>query len=72
MNHQKDSGKEFTSEQIQWLNDIKEHIASSANVTLEDMDYSPFSQKGGLSKLYKIFGDDYTKILSELNEALIS
>jgi type I restriction enzyme, R subunit len=69
---QKESGKEFTPEQIQWLNDIKEHIASSANVTLEDMDYSPFSQKGGLSKLYKIFGDDYEKILSELNKVLIS
>jgi type I restriction enzyme, R subunit len=69
---QKESGKEFTPEQIQWLNDIKEHIASSANVTLEDMDYSPFSQKGGLAKLYKIFGDDYEKILSELNKVLIS
>jgi type I restriction enzyme, R subunit len=36
------------------------------------MDYSPFSQKGGLAKLYKIFGDDYEKILSELNKVLIS
>ena len=51
---------------------IKKHITSSISISLEDMDYTPFNQKGGRQKLYAIFGDDYEKILSELNEALIN
>jgi len=39
---------------------------------LEDLDLSPFNQKGGRLKLYNIFGDDYQKILEELHEVLIS
>lgn len=69
---QESSGRKFTLEQKQWLLMIKEHIASSVSVTLEDLDLAPFNQKGGRLKLYKIFGDDYQKILEELHEVLIS
>ena len=66
------SGREFSEEQKEWLVMIKEHIASSVSISLEDMDYAPFNQKGGIMKLFKIFGDDYENILSELHEVLIS
>ena len=69
---QESTGRKFTQEQKQWLGMIKEHIASSVSVTLEDLDLSPFNQKGGRLKLYNIFGDDYQKILEELHEVLIS
>ena len=69
---QESSGRKFTQEQKEWLVMIKEHIASSISVSLEDMDLSPFNQKGGRVKLYEIFGDDYEKILKELHEVLIS
>jgi len=69
---QESSGRKFTLEQKQWLGMIKEHIASSVSVTLDDLDLAPFNQKGGRLKLYNVFGDDYQKILEELHEVLIS
>jgi len=69
---QESSGRKFSDEQKEWLVMIKEHIASSVSISLEDMDYAPFNQKGGRMKLFKIFGDDYENILSELHEVLIS
>jgi len=72
LENQQSSGKKFTSEQKEWLVMIKDHIAASASITIDDMDLSPFTQKGGRVKLYQIFGDDYEKILQELHETLIS
>ena len=69
---QESSGRKFSAEQKEWLVMIKEHIASSVSISLADMDYAPFNQKGGRMKLFKIFGDDYENILSELHEVLIS
>jgi type I restriction enzyme, R subunit len=69
---QESSGRKFTQEQKEWLVMIKDQIAASISATIEDMDYSPFVQKGGRIKLHKLFGDDYEKILSELHEVLIS
>ena len=69
---QESSGKTFTPEQKEWLVMIKEHIARAAEISIGDMDYTPFNQKGGRVKYYEIFGDDYEKILSEMHEALVS
>ena len=69
---QESSGRAFSDEQKEWLVMIKKHIAASVSITLDDMDYTPFNQKGGRMKLFEIFGDDYEKILSELHEALIN
>lgn len=69
---QETSGRKFTLEQKEWLVMIKDQISASMLAKLDDMDYSPFVQKGGRMKLYKLFGDDYEKILSEMHEVLIS
>ena len=69
---QESSGKTFTTEQKEWLVMIKEHIARAAEISIGDMDYTPFNQKGGRVKYYEMFGDDYEKILSEMHEALVS
>ena len=66
------SGRKFTPEQKDWLLMIKDHIASSANITLEDMEYTPFIKKGGLVRMSKVFGDDYEKILIEIQNKLTS
>ena len=59
MSNQESSGKQFTAEQKQWLVMIKEHIAASAEIKLDDMDYAPFNQKGGRVKFYETFGEEY-------------
>jgi len=69
---QESKGRKFNQEQKDWLLMIKDQIATSISATLEDMDDIPFSEKGGRIKLYKLFGEDYQKILEELHEVLIS
>ena len=49
---------------------IRDHIASSIHIDRDDLEMSPFDGKGGLRKMYKLFGTDTDKILDELNDAL--
>jgi type I restriction enzyme, R subunit len=62
--------KEFDGEQVHWLEMIKDHIAGSLSIETDDFEYAPFSQEGGLGKVYQLFGDELSGILDELNEAL--
>jgi hypothetical protein len=48
----------YTEEQMEWLRMIKDHVASSFHIELEDLDYNPFDTQGGRGKMYKLFGDD--------------
>ena len=67
---QEQLGKKFTTEQMDWLIKIKDHIASSLAIEKDDFELSPFYEEGGLIKAYKIFGDELDGILKELNQAL--
>ena len=63
-------GKRFTPEQKEWLNMIKEHIATSLTVGIDDFENVPFNQKGGAVKAYQLFGKELNKTLEELNTVL--
>jgi type I restriction enzyme R subunit len=63
-------GETFTPEQRQWLEDIRDHIAASLQIEVDDFDYVPFAQKGGVGKAYQVFGDRLPGLLNELNEVL--
>jgi type I restriction enzyme R subunit len=63
-------GKKFTEEQLNWLEMIRDHIAGNLSIETDDFEYAPFSQEGGLGKIYQLFGDELNDILDELNEAL--
>jgi type I restriction enzyme R subunit len=67
---QEGSGKKFTSEQMEWLTMIKEHIATSLSIGVDDFEYAPFHERGGAVKLYQLFGQQLNGILEELNERL--
>lgn len=60
----------FTPDQLAWLKLIRDHIATSLSIELDDLDYTPFNQEGGLGKAHQLFGDQLPKLLEELNEAL--
>ena len=62
--------KEFDEEKLHWLEMIKDHIAGNLSIETDDFEYAPFSQEGGLGKVYQLFGDELNDILDELNEAL--
>jgi type I restriction enzyme, R subunit len=60
----------FDSDQLAWLNLIRDHIATSLSIDQDDFDYAPFSQRGGLGKAHQLFGEQLPKLLDELNEVL--
>jgi type I restriction enzyme R subunit len=72
LKEQEEKGKRFTSEQLQWLEMIKDHIASSLAINKDDFELSPFYEEGGLIKAYQIFGNQLEEILNELNEVLVA
>jgi type I restriction enzyme R subunit len=61
----------FDSKQKQWLIMIKDHIASSLWVAVEDLELSPFYEKGGPVRFYTVFGSQSDHILDELNKVLL-
>ncbi|NLG83574.1 MAG: DEAD/DEAH box helicase family protein [Firmicutes bacterium] len=67
---QEKAGRSFTSVQMEWLRLIKDHIATSLSISLEDLDYAPFHEKGGAIKADQIFSGRLIETLRELNEAL--
>jgi type I restriction enzyme R subunit len=60
----------FTSEQMEWLRMMKEHIAASIHIGKDDLDYAPFDAQGGIGKMWQLFGDQTDTIIDEINEAL--
>ena len=62
--------KEFSEEQMAWLEMIKDHIATSLHIEMDDFESIPFQAKGGTIKVYQLFGDALDTILEALNERL--
>lgn len=60
----------FTTEQMDWLRMIKDHVVSSYHIELEDLDYTPFDSQGGRGKMHQLFGNQMEAIINELNEVL--
>ncbi|MDD3179245.1 MAG: type I restriction-modification enzyme R subunit C-terminal domain-containing protein [Opitutaceae bacterium] len=63
-------GTVFTSEQLAWLNLIRDQIATTCSIESDDFEFAPFSQRGGLGKAHQLFGEQLAKLLDELNMAL--
>ncbi|MBT6341210.1 MAG: DEAD/DEAH box helicase family protein [Desulfobacula sp.] len=62
--------KMYTKDQLHWLEMIKDHIAGNLSIESDDFEYAPFSQEGGLGKVFELFGDGLNNILFELNKTL--
>jgi len=67
---QERNGRRFTDEQRQWLEAIRDHIATSLVMELDHFELVPFDQRGGLGKAHQVFGGELTPLLSELNQVL--
>lgn len=63
-------GVQFTDEQQQWLEEIKDYIVSNAYMELTDVqDY--LGHKGGIIKAKQVFGQELQPILDDLSLALV-
>ena len=60
----------FTEEQMEWLRMMKDFIAQSIHLDRDDFELSPFVERGGLGKAWKVFGDQTFQLIDELNENL--
>ena len=66
----KETGVIFTADQRAWLELIRDQIATTLSIEIDDFDSVPFNQIGGLGKAHQLFGGELEKLLNELNEVL--
>ena len=64
------AGEKFTGEQLEWLHMIRDHIAASVHLDRDDLETAPFDAKGGMGRMYQLFGDSMDGVIDELNEAM--
>ena len=67
---QAQAGTAFTTEQLHWLDMIREHIAGNLTIVPDDFEYSPFAQEGGMGRVYQLFGAELSKVLEAMNREL--
>ena len=70
MTHHSGGGEKFNEEQMEWLRMIRDHITHSFHLERGDLDMAPFDGKGGLGRMYQLFGERMDGVIDELNEAL--
>jgi type I restriction enzyme R subunit len=69
--HQED-GDSFSQQQLEWLNMMKDHIATSAAMNKSDLQLDPFNQRGGIHRAHELFGEDLDTMIEELNQELVA
>jgi type I restriction enzyme R subunit len=69
---QANNGRQFTAEQRGWLEQIRDRIVVDLEVRMQDFDETPFAERGGLGKVWSLFGDELEKIVDELNRELVA
>ncbi|MGI8794349.1 MAG: type I restriction-modification enzyme R subunit C-terminal domain-containing protein, partial [Acidimicrobiales bacterium] len=67
---QRNAGRTFTDEQLDWLRLIRDHIAASLSIGPRELLDPPFSQRGGLGRARELFGQELDALLTELTEAI--
>lgn len=67
---QQAQGVSFDRLQSQWLEMIRDHIAGSLTITIDDFFEPPFTQHGGLARARRVLGDNLDRLLDELTEVL--
>ena len=71
LSEQQQAGRKFSDEQVRWLTMVATHVAQSMTFDpADDYDLPPFSQEGGATAAYMLFGRELNDLVAELNEAL--
>uniref|UniRef100_UPI0035699156 type I restriction-modification enzyme R subunit C-terminal domain-containing protein n=1 Tax=Labilibaculum sp. TaxID=2060723 RepID=UPI0035699156 len=61
---------QWNSIQLKWLDKIEMQLLAESVITIEDLNKPPFSMDGGLKRLDKVFKNETSTIINELNEYL--
>ena len=62
----------FTPEQTEWLRLMKDHIASSCSIGRDDFDYAELADRGGVQKVWAVFGSQLDGLMDEMNGELVA
>ncbi len=65
------AGTKFNELQMDWLRLIRDHVAASIRLEREDLELAPFNARGGLGRMWQLFGDQMDPLIEEINEALV-
>jgi type I restriction enzyme R subunit len=63
-------GGRFTADQVHWLEMMRDHIATSVEMTVDDLDYAPFAEEGGRGRAVQVFGGELKAVMEELNREM--
>lgn len=72
MKYHAGGNQKFNEPQMEWLQGIRDHIASSFHFERDDLEMTPFDAKGGLMGMYQLFGDRMDWVMDELNRELVA
>jgi type I restriction enzyme R subunit len=65
------SGKSFTSEQLRWLDRIREHLIANLSIDRDDFEVVPiFTHFGGWGRANRVFNNQLDDFIRDLNEAI--
>jgi len=53
-----------------YFEQMKENIAASFHIEVDDLDYTPFDAHGGRGMMFRLFGTGMNTVISDMNEAL--
>ena len=70
MTRHRGNGRKFNDEQTRWLRMIRDHVAASFHLDRSDLELSPFDARGGLGRMYQLFGAEMDSVIDEINDAL--
>jgi type I restriction enzyme R subunit len=70
MAQQANGGRTFTAEQAAWLEMMRDHVAASWEIEIDDFDSVPFVQAGGVAKAMQVFGKELPVLIQQINEAV--
>ncbi|HVV67938.1 MAG TPA: DEAD/DEAH box helicase family protein [Gammaproteobacteria bacterium] len=72
MRYHSGNSDKFNAQQMAWLHLIRDHIASSFHFERDDLERAPFDAKGGLGRMYQLFGERMDWAIEELNRELVA
>ena len=73
LGREKRAGREYTQEQLGWLEAIRDHLAANIEVSLRDLqDFPQFTARGGVIAARKAFGPQLETVIGDVTEALVA
>jgi len=71
LGREKKAGRDYTPEQLDWLEAIRDHLAANIEVSLGDLQ-SSFADRGGVIGARRAFGSRLDALLDELHDVLVA